>query len=337
MFDEKKYYQEKLKNLNSILKDLDIKITEENFYKIGKNSRRKITLQIDNENRLGFFKEKSKEIEEISEYDLAEKEISDLILPLRNFLKTFEKSLISQIIVTKFDNSIDVIFSIKREFNFTQSHKIIELARSLNINVSYKIKNHVEPIIILKTNQIIYPNFKIDLDGEIFIQATKKGLDKILSVILEFTKNNFEKKINIADIYSGFGAYSFAIADYAKEISAFEGSQKMIDLINKNAAKNSLGRIKGITRDLILYPLNAPELKNFDLVIINPPRNGAGPQIEQVVKSNLKNLIYVSCNPESYVRDAKILLKNNFKIARIEAIDQFYSTPHLELVCVFER
>jgi len=194
------------------------------------------------------------------------------------------------------------------------------------------------PILISQPNQIFYPNFKIELGSDIFIQATKSGLNKISSVIYDFVKNKFDKKIIAADIYTGFGAYSFAIIDLVKEIHAFEGSAEMVQSITKNAAKNGFNnRIKTEHRDLMLYPVSDKELLKFDLAIINPPRNGAGPQMKKIAQSKLQNLIYVSCNPKTFARDAKILIEAGFKIIKLNAIDQFYSSLHLELVVVFER
>jgi 23S rRNA (uracil1939-C5)-methyltransferase len=142
----------------------------------------------------------------------------------------------------------------------------------------------------------------------------------------------------VADIYAGFGAYSFAIQDLVKSISAFEGDEKMVNLISKNVAANNLGnKIKPETRDLFLNPLTKKELNKFNLAIINPPRNGAAPQVSEISKSALKNLIYVSCNPESFARDATILINSGFKIVSLTALDQFHSTKHLEVVGVFQK
>ena len=90
-------------------------------------------------------------------------------------------------------------------------------------------------------------------------------------------------------------------------------------------------------RDLFFTPLTALELKKYDCAIINPPRNGALPQVEQLAKSNVNKIIYVSCNPNSFARDIKILIESYFKLTNIIAIDQFYNTSHLELVAIFKR
>lgn len=334
---DEEYFARKKNKLKEILKTANLDI-EFDFYSVGAHSRRKIILQIDDKNNLGFFAKATNKLVEIDACYIAENQISQIFQPLKEFLKTFENNLITQITITLFDNVIDVIFNCKRELNFAQMQKISQLAQALKINASYRFKNEIIPILLSQKNQIFYPHFAIDLEGDIFIQATKKGLEKITEIIRESIQKTFSKKIFAVDIYAGFGAYSFAIADLAKEIKAYEGSEKMVQLIHKNAAKNSLGNIiKSYERDLIMMPLNAKDLQNCDLAIINPPRNGAGPQAQEIADSKLNNIIYVSCNPQSFVRDAKILFAKNFQLTQLTAIDQFYGGDHLELVAIFKR
>jgi 23S rRNA (uracil1939-C5)-methyltransferase len=304
------------------------------FVWVGPHSRRKIILQIGVKNEIGFFAKKSKKIVEIENCYASEKIISDLILPLKSFIKSQEQNLFTQISVTLFDNVCDLVFSAKRELNFAQIQKLTNLAKEQGVNVSYKIKNHITPVFLSEKNQIFYPEFKIDLSSDVFIQATKAGLENIIKII----RKEVFVGASVVDLYSGFGAYVFAISDLAKKISAFEGSEEMVGLINKNAAANGLSKkIKAEIRDLFSDPLNKNELNNFDLAIINPPRNGASPQVSEIAKSQLKKLVYVSCNPESFRRDAKILIDSGFKISKLIALDQFYSTRHLELISIFQK
>lgn len=378
--DEEIYRIEKQKNLQKIIGDI---CANPRWIWIGCGSRRRVTFQIKTGNRLGFFSEKSHDLIEI-EYDpLAEKRISDLILPLKNFLKTQEKNFYTQATITLFDNGLDVVMTLKKEPSFSQIGQLTEFAKTQNLNISYRIKSNLTPVFLIRKNQIFYPDFrngpttrcgevdalnlraaqrsvlnireqrsaansiaddhrsrdeglflKIDLDSDIFIQATKSGLENIIRII----RDNITKQKNIADIYAGFGAYSFAIYDLAKSIFAFEGSEKMVNLIRKNVSTNKLSaKIKAEKRDLFFSPLTKNELEYFDLAILNPPRNGASPQILEITKSSLKKLIYISCNPQSFKRDAKILTGSGFKITNLTAIDQFYKTKHLELVAIIQR
>ncbi len=324
---------QKLKQKNASLLFSNIS----NWIWVGNGSRRRINLQIGAKNQVGFFASKSRNIVEIEKCFVAEETISKLIPKLKTLLKNQEENLFTQVMVTSFDSGIDLVFTANRNLNFAQTQKLLNFAKEQNLNASYKSKNDVMPIYIIHRNQIFYPNFKIDLSSEIFIQATKKGLFEINKIIRNFIEQNQNIK-NVADIYAGFGAYSFGIIDLIKSVTSFEGSEKMVELINKNSAQNaSSQKLKSEIRDLFLSPITAKELKKFDLAIINPPRNGASPQVQEISKSTLKNLIYVSCNPESFARDSKILIDSGFKITNLTALDQFYSTKHLELVAIFVK
>lgn len=329
--DEKSYQENKKQNLETILSDFNCEI---DWIWISKASRRKVTFQIDGKNRLGFFAAKSHNLVEIDSDPLAEEKISALIPLLKNFLNRQEQNFYTQLAVTLFDNGLDVVLHGKKPINFSQEQKMMNFAKENDLNISYRYGNGVAPIFMARPNQIFYPDFKIDLTSDIFIQATKAGLENIVKII----RSSITPGSKVADIYAGFGAYSFAIHDLAKSIFAFEGDKIMTDLIKKNATANKLSqKIKAETRDLFSDPISKRELKDFDLAIINPPRNGATPQVVEISKSTLKNLIYVSCNPQSFKRDAKILIDSGFKIKSLNAIDQFYSTEHLELVAIFQK
>ncbi len=304
------------------------------------HSRRKVTFQIDRENNLGFFTKKTNSIIKIDSCFVAEKTISDFIFTLQNFLKSQERNIFTQVTATLFDNALSLVFSIKKELNFVQERKLTDFAKSENLNISCSLKNQIAPIFQVRKNQIFYPNFKIELDSNIFIQATKSGLRHIIEICRATLRQAQGDGgfLKVIDLYAGFGAYSFGIIDLVKNITAVEGDKNMVDSINKNAAINNLsGKIKGEVQDLFSSPVLARDLNHFDLVIINPPRNGASPQIIEITKSKIKKLIYVSCNPQSFGRDAKILIDSGFKITKLYALDQFYATKHLEVIGIFEK
>ncbi len=338
------YQLAKKKILTDLFLSKNITLPEARWIWTGSHSRRKVTFQIDKENNLGFFTKKTNSIIKVSNCFVAEPEISNFILHLQNFLKKQEQNFYNQTILTLFDNGLDLVFTAKNAPNFLQENKLIEFGKTHQINVSYRIKQQTIPIFQIRKNQIFYPDFKINLDSDIFIQATKSGLDNIKKIcveeIINFTNSSKLKpsQIKAIDLYAGFGAYSFAICNNVGQVFAVEGMSQMTDLIKENAAANNLSnKIKAINRDLFTNPIDYKELKEFNFAIINPPRNGASPQILEIAKSEIKNLIYVSCNPQSFATDAQMLLKHNFQITNLHALDQFYSTKHLELIAVFKR
>lgn len=330
-FDENSYQKDKENYLKNLLGNLCLNI---DWIWIKESSRRKVTFQIDIKNRLGFFAEKSHNLIEINEDPLSEAAISKLIPTLKKFLKTQEENLYKQITITSFDNGVDVIFHAKRNLNFTQEQQLISFAKNNDFNISLSVNKELTPLLSLRKNQIFYPNFKIDLTSDIFIQATKSGLENIIKII----RQNIDENSKVIDLYSGFGAYSFGICDLTKSILAIEGDEKMTQLITKNAATNNLNhKISAKTCDLFNFPITHHELNKFDIAIINPPRNGAETQVKEIAKSKIKKVIYVSCNPQTFLRDVKNLIDLGFKIKNITAIDQFYKTNHLELVSILTK
>jgi 23S rRNA (uracil1939-C5)-methyltransferase len=330
--NQQQYRQEKTDKLQKLLENYYPKNID--FIWINEGSRRKITLQIDSQNKIGFFKHKSHDLIEIEEYLLADNNISQLLPIVKDFLKNQEQNLFLQLIITLFDNGLDLVFVSNRALNFTQRDQILQFAKNNKCNLSIKIKNDIEPIYLPKINQIFVNDLHLQVNSEVFLQATKSGLESIIN----FIKTHIINSQNIVDIYSGFGIYSFGLHDLVKKIDCFEGSKSMVDLLNFNAKNFQLNhKIHGFERDLFFTPLTTLELKKYDCAIINPPRNGALPQVEQLAKSNVNKIIYVSCNPNSFARDIKILIESYFKLTNIIAIDQFYNTNHLELVAIFKR
>ena len=332
--DEEIYRQNKIDSLKKILQDLKV---DPEFIWVGDASRRRVIFQIDNKNNLGFFKERTKELIEIDEYPLAEKSINLLIKPLKIFLKKQQQNFINQVVVTSYDNGLDIVFRINRKADLNEELKFINFSKEHFLNCSFAVKQNLIPLFFSRKNQIFCGDLKLNLEGDIFLQATKSGLEHIINFLrTEISAQKDVKKI--ADIYSGFGVYSFALYNLKASFSCFEGSQSMVDVIKSNAKNLQLSqKIQAQCRDLYGDPLTAKELAEFDNVIINPPRNGAEPQIKNIAKSKIKSLQYISCNPETFARDAKNLIDLNYNIVNIFALDQFYSTNHLELLASFVK
>ncbi|MFT6106681.1 MAG: 23S rRNA (uracil1939-C5)-methyltransferase [Rickettsiales bacterium] len=315
---------------------------EWNFIPAG--MRRRVNFQIDQNKRLGFFRENSNDVVKIDNCLILEKDISALIGPLQALILKIDLK-ISQIFVTKFDNGIAIILQTNDSPNEENSDLLTEFVKENNIiSLAYKIGDNYNLIYQSQIPQLFFGNVKIDSEADIFLQATKTGQDVIIGAINDLVeqiqKKQPAKSLNVVDLYSGIGTYSFAAlgVNNKLKIKAFEGVDSMIHSLNKNVAKNNLqNSLQGIVKDLVREPLLAGELQGKQLVIINPPRNGALAQSRQIAKSDVKNIIYISCNPAAFAVDAKILLAEGYKINQIKAIDQFVHSHHLELVAVFEK
>ena len=108
-----------------------------------------------------------------------------------------------------------------------------------------------------------------------------------------------------------------------------------LSLGRRVAAHTPLGRTLELAHGLVRQPLRAKELARFDAVILDPPRAGAAPQIEQFASSGVKLIVYVSCNPATFARDARVLTGAGYAIGAVQPFDQFLWSHHIELAAVF--
>jgi 23S rRNA (uracil1939-C5)-methyltransferase len=74
-----------------------------------------------------------------------------------------------------------------------------------------------------------------------------------------------------------------------------------------------------------------------DVVVLDPPRAGASSQAGLLAQSPVPVVVYVSCNPQSFARDARNLIEGGYHLESVVPVDQFLWSPHLELVGVFRR
>lgn len=91
------------------------------------------------------------------------------------------------------------------------------------------------------------------------------------------------------------------------------------------------------TRDLFRRPMEPDELRNFDAVVIDPPRAGAEAQSHALAAAKVPVIAAVSCNPASFARDARILVNAGYHLDWVQVVDQFRWSPHVELVARFSR
>ena len=136
------------------------------------------------------------------------------------------------------------------------------------------------------------------------------------------------------DLYAGLGAFAFALAG-AGPVHAVEGEARAAEALARAAAAAPAVSVE--RRDLARDPLPARALARYAAAVLDPPRAGAAGQAAALAASALERIVSVSCNPATFARDAALLIEGGFRLEKIEPVDQFVWSPHLELVGVFRR
>lgn len=165
-----------------------------------------------------------------------------------------------------------------------------------------------------------------------FLQATAAGEQALADFVLEHTSGSRR----VADLFAGVGPFALRLAEHAAVMAA-DGDEAAIAALTRAAATPGLKPITTERRDLFRRPFLAGELKRFDAVVFDPPRQGAETQARALAGAAVPLVIAVSCNPTTFARDARILTDGGYRLATVLPIDQFRYSAHVEIAAHFER
>lgn len=166
-----------------------------------------------------------------------------------------------------------------------------------------------------------------------FLQATAEGE----SALLQAVALAIGAARKVVDLFAGSGTFSIPLAERA-EVHAVEGEATMTAALEKGARNaEGLKRLTVETRDLFRRPLEPDEFKGVEAVVIDPPRAGAEAQVDRLAATKVPVIAYVSCNPVTFARDAKVLIAAGYRLDWVQVVDQFRWSSHVELAARFSR
>ncbi len=165
-----------------------------------------------------------------------------------------------------------------------------------------------------------------------FLQATQEGETALLNAV----KEAITQGDSGIDLFAGCGTFTLPLATtYC--MHGVEGERAMTDaMVAGWRMAHGLKPVTAETRDLFRNPIVAEDLR-YDFAVIDPPRAGAESQVAELAKSTLQEIVYVSCNPVTFARDAAVLVKAGYNLDWVQTVDQFRWSSHVELASRFVR
>lgn len=143
----------------------------------------------------------------------------------------------------------------------------------------------------------------------------------------------------VLDLFCGLGNFSLPLAKQAERVVGVEGVQFMVDKASYNAKLNGIANCQFYQADLNSDWLSNTWAKEhkFNKVLLDPARAGAEQAVEQLVKLEIPDILYVSCDPATLARDSAILVSHGYKIEKIALMDMFCQTKHVETMVLFRK
>ncbi len=278
---------------------------------------------------LGFHEARSDELVDILECPVLVPRLADALPKIRsklgNLMHCGEAAVLH---LTQTSAGLDVSLNWKRVSGPDTHFALAEFAQELNLA---RLSWNGEPVAVARAPYLRIGRHTVFLPVEPFLQPTSEGEAILQSLVRE----GVQGAGHVADLFAGCGTFALGLSQ-TRSITAVEGNMAMAAALNDAAAEKG-SKIVAERRDLYRRPLLASELATFDAVILDPPRQGAKAQAEQLAKSDVARIVYASCNPSSFARDARILSDGGYKLRRLVPVDQFLWSAHVELVAFLER
>jgi 23S rRNA (uracil1939-C5)-methyltransferase len=279
---------------------------------------------------LGFRRALSHELIDIAECPILLPRLEAALPVLRTLCAALLSSGEARVMVTACDGGLDVLIEPDGKQRATLAPNLAGIAQAADI---VRLAWGVGVLFSTGPARVTLSGVAVDLPAGAFLQAVPEAEQAMAALVCEGVGNARK----VADLFSGLGTFTFALARKSA-VTAAESDPTLLAALGV-AARHAPGLkpIATLRRDLMREPLSRQELNAFDAVVFDPPRAGAFAQTQALARSKVPRVVAVSCNPETFARDARALIDGGYRLTRVVPVDQFVFSPHVELVAWFTR
>jgi len=281
--------------------------------------------------RLGFAEAGSHAIVDILECHILAPELFALVAPLRKLLARLGlKRRRADIQMTSCDQGVELLIGASFD-GLEAAEAIIAFCQQNNVarfatddGMGPETRWEPDPV------TITLGGVAVPFPPGSFLQATRDGEAALTAAVREAAG----QAGTVADLFTGLGTFALSLAP-ARVYAAEAGRDAIMSL--KAAAGRAGRQVFADHRDLYRRPLTVEELGRFGAVVLDPPRAGARDQAAGLALATTPVIAYVSCNPSSFARDAKIICEGGYRLDWIQPVGQFRWSTHVELAARFSR
>jgi 23S rRNA (uracil1939-C5)-methyltransferase len=171
-------------------------------------------------------------------------------------------------------------------------------------------------------------NLRFRISPGTFLQVNLEQNQRLIQTVLQFSGVN--KGERVLDLYAGAGNLTLPLAMGAEEVLGIDENGMAIEDGRFNAERNGIqngnfihGKVEDVLKDFTKKP---------DLIVLDPPRTGCKPVLDQVVRLKPQKIVYVSCEPSTFSRDLHLFSERGYSLQGLDLIDMFPQTYHMEVI-----
>ena len=296
-------------------------------------TRRRATLHAEASSgriRIGFTETASHAIVDMHENWILAPALLDLVAPLRGLLQRLGLKRRADLQLTLVDQGVDLLVggfaptglaAAEAITAFAERHRLARLAFDDGLGPETRWEPDAATITL--------GGVPVPFPAGGFLQATAEGEAALVAAVRE----SVGTPATTADLFAGLGTFALALPG---KVYAAEAARDAV-LALKAAAARARRPVFTEHRDLYRRPLTTAELDRFDAIVLDPPRAGARDQTPALAACRVNALAYVSCNPSTFARDARLLTDGGWRIDWIQPVGQFRWSTHVELATRLTR
>lgn len=315
--------------------------------------------EINGQLETGFFRRNSHDLVPVENFFIQHKEIDEAILIVRDILRRFhvpaynEKNhtgIIRHVVVRRGHYSGQVMVTLVTNKRKMPNEEIIVDAIAEEVpNIASIVQN-----VQTKRTNVILGRQSLVLWGQPYIEDSMLGLTFRISSKSFYQVNTPQAEVlyktaidaadlqgneTVLDAYSGIGTIGLSLAQHAKQVYGMDIVDEAVEMAKQNAKLNGIknAAFEVGSAEEWLPKWNEAGIK-FDVIVVDPPRKGLDQVfVDAVIEQQPEKIVYVSCNPATQARDARLFADAGYGLQFIQPVDLFGQTTHVEAVALFTK
>jgi 23S rRNA (uracil1939-C5)-methyltransferase len=281
----------------------------------------------------GFHERASAEIVDVGTCVVVRPALDALLEPLRASLASvLPDGGAADAMVNETASGLDLLIRPHRRLDLSLERReaLVALAEGADLaRLCWGDRASAEPVVVRRTPLVVFGEARIEPPPGAFLQATQRAEQAMRAMVGAWTGD----APKLVDLFAGLGALSLGRTG---KLTLFESDRQAVAAVAA-AARRLGGKVTAERRDLFRNPLTAAELDALDAVLLDPPRAGAAAQSAELARAKVPRVVYGSCDPGSFARDARTLQDGGYRLEKLLPVDQFLWSPHIELIALFAR
>ncbi len=307
----------------------------------------------------GVYQSSTHNIVPVDSCLIEDQKADEIIVTIRKLLKSFKlrafndvsmKGFLRHVLIKRgFSSGEIMVVLVTSTMDFPKQEKFINALLSRHSEITtivQNVNNRFTSLVLGDESRVLFGSgyieeelcgFRFRISHKAFYQVNPIQTEVLYSKALEFAELTAEDRV--LDAYCGTGTIGIIASRNAGRVVGVELNSDAVKDAKENARINAIENIEFHEADAGKFMVDAARRgEKFDVVIMDPPRAGASLEfLRCLTELAPKKVVYVSCNPETLARDASFLTRKGYKVKKIQPVDMFPHTAHVETVALFVK